>query len=168
MTHLEAMRAVRALRRVRVWSRTPERRAQFAEKAHKRFGVNVEVSESAEACVRGADLICTVTASREPVLSGPWISAGAHINAVGAALPTARELDSAAVARSLLYVDRRESALAGLLQLVHREEGMDVDAGVGELALVLGAAAVDDDHRVRDRRAPLAELLGGEDHLPAG
>ena len=45
----------------------------------------------------------------------------------------------------------RESALAGLLQLVHGEEGVDLDAGVGELALVLGAAAVDDDHRVLDR-----------------
>jgi alanine dehydrogenase len=46
------------------------------------------------------------------VLRGAWIKPGAHINAVGAALPTARELDSAAVAMSRVYVDRRESALA--------------------------------------------------------
>ena len=112
MTHLEAMRVVRTLRRVRVWSRTRERRERFIEKAKRKLGVDVESSESVEACVKGADIICTVTASREPVLQGAWINAGAHVNAVGAALPTARELDSAAVVRSRVYVDRRESALA--------------------------------------------------------
>ena len=144
MTHLEAMRVVRTLRRVRVWSRTPERRLQFAEKARQRFGVTVEVTESAEACVRGADLICTVTASREPVLNGTWIAEGAHINAVGAALPTARELDSAAVARSLLYVDRLESALAeaGDILIPISEGRFTADHIRGELGQVLmGAVA---------------------------
>ena len=112
MTHLEAMKTVRALRRVRVWSRTPERCDRFIEKAQRKFGVTIEPMRTAEACVQGADIICTVTASREPVLLGTWIQPGAHINAVGAALPTARELDSAAVVRSRVYVDRRESALA--------------------------------------------------------
>ena len=144
MTHLEAMRVVRTLRRVRVWSRTPERRLQFAEKARQRFGVTVEVTESAEACVRGADLICTVTASREPVLHGTWIAQGAHINAVGAALPTARELDSAAVARSLVYVDRLESALAeaGDILIPISEGTFTADHIRGELGQVLmGAVA---------------------------
>ena len=112
MTHLEAMKTVRTLRRVRVWSRSPARAERFVEKARQKFGVTVEQMPSAESCVNGADIICTVTASREPVLQGAWISPGAHVNAVGAALPTARELDSAAVARSRVYVDRRESALA--------------------------------------------------------
>jgi ornithine cyclodeaminase len=112
MTHLEAMRSVRNIRRVRVWSRSPERRARFVEKARQKFGVTVEPQASVEACVEGADLVCTVTASREPILHGAWLSEGAHINAVGAALPSARELDSAAVIRSRVFVDRRESALA--------------------------------------------------------
>lgn len=112
MTHLDAMRAVRTLRRVRVWSRTSARCERFIEKAKQKFGLTIELMPSAQSCVEGADIICTVTASRQPVLQGAWISPGAHINAVGAALPTARELDSAAVARSKVYVDRRESALA--------------------------------------------------------
>jgi ornithine cyclodeaminase len=112
MTHLDAMRTVRTLRRVRVWSRSSARSERFVEKARQKFGITVEQMPSAELCVNGADIICTVTASREPVLLGAWIRSGAHINAVGAALPTARELDTAAVARSLVYVDRRESALA--------------------------------------------------------
>jgi ornithine cyclodeaminase len=144
MTHLEAMRAVRTVRRVRVWSRTPHRRVAFAEKARLRFGVAVDVMLSPEACVRGADLICTVTASREPVLRGNWIAEGAHINAVGAALPTARELDTAAVARSRLFVDRRESALAeaGDVLIPMSEGAFNADHIRGDLGEVLmGAAA---------------------------
>jgi alanine dehydrogenase len=141
MTHLEAMRSVRAVRRVRVWSRTPERRFRFAEKARQKFGVTVEIPESAEACVKDADLICTVTASRDPVLHGSWVSEGAHINAVGAALPTARELDTAAVARSRVFVDRRESALAE----------------AGDILVPMGEGAFTADHI----RGDLGEVLMG-------
>lgn len=143
MSHLEAMRAVRTLRRVRVWSRTGERCVRFAGKAQQKLGVAVEVSESAEACVGGADLICTVTSSREPVLRGSWIADGAHINAVGAALPTARELDSAAVARSRVYVDRRESAMAeaGDILIPMAEGIFNADHVRGDLGEVLMGAA---------------------------
>ncbi|HEX6316019.1 MAG TPA: ornithine cyclodeaminase family protein [Gemmatimonadaceae bacterium] len=142
MTHLEAMRAVRSLRRVRIWSRTPERSAKFAERARQKFGLNVEPQRTAAACVAGADLICTVTSSREPVLQGGWIADGAHINAVGAALPTARELDTAAVARSRLFVDRRESALAeaGDILIPMAEGAFQADHIAGELGGVLMGA----------------------------
>jgi alanine dehydrogenase len=132
-THLEAMRAVRTLRRVRVWSRNPESARRFAEAA------GIETAASAREAVQGADLICTVTSSTEPVLCGDWISPGAHINAVGACTPKARELDAAAVARSRLFVDRRESALAEAGDfLLAREEGAVTDAHIlGELGEVL-------------------------------
>ena len=144
MTHLEAMRCVRTLRRVRVWSRSPERAQRFATRANARHGVTVEVSESARAAVDGADLICTVTASREPVLQGAWIAEGAHINAVGAALATARELDSEAVRRSRFFVDRRESALAeaGDFLIPRSERVIDDGHILGELGdLLMGAVA---------------------------
>jgi ornithine cyclodeaminase/alanine dehydrogenase-like protein (mu-crystallin family) len=142
MTHLEAMRCVRNLRRVRVWSRSEARRKSFAERATARFGMDVEISATAQDAVREADIICTVTASREPVLQGAWIAEGAHINAVGAALPTARELDSEAVRRARLFVDRRESALneAGDF-LIPRNEGSITDDHLrGELADVISGA----------------------------
>jgi ornithine cyclodeaminase len=144
MTHLEAVRDVRTVRRVRVWSRTPQRSTRFAEMARQRFGQAVEVTESAEECVRGADIICTVTASREPVLRGAWVADGAHINAVGAALPVARELDTTAVARSRLFVDRRESALAeaGDILIPMAEGAFNADHIRGDLGEVLmGAVA---------------------------
>lgn len=111
VTHLEAMRAVRPVARARVWSRTPENACRFAEAQSARHGIEVTATDSAHEAVDGADIICTVTSAREPVLEGAWIAPGAHINAVGASTPAFRELDSAAVERSRVVVDRRESAL---------------------------------------------------------
>jgi len=141
MTHLEAMLCVQPVESVRVWSRDRTNGEHFAREAGERFGVPVEVAADAESAVRGARLICTATSSRTPVLRGEWLSPGAHINAVGASLANARELDTAAVARSRLFVDRRESAMAEAGDfLIPRDEGeLDNEHIVGELgALVLG------------------------------
>ena len=138
-THLEAVRAVRGVNHVRVWSRSREAVRAFAEGESRRHDVHVEPASSARAAVEGADIVCTVTASREPVLAGEWLRNGAHVNAVGASLPFARELDTAAVARSRLYVDRRESALneAGDFLIPRREGAIGDDHIVGELGEVL-------------------------------
>ena len=144
MTHLEAMCAVRPIRHVRVWSRTAERAAQFAAWGAERFGLAVEVAATPAQAVRDAEVICTVTASREPVLEGAWVAPGAHVNAVGASIASARELDTAAVAQASLYVDRRESVLAEAGDfLIPRDEGaVDNDHVRGELGeLVLGRVA---------------------------
>jgi thiomorpholine-carboxylate dehydrogenase len=101
--HLEALRHVRELDEVRVWSQTPEHAKRFAEK----HGAKVTDAESA---VRGADIIVTATNAREPILKGAWLKPGAHVNAVGSPRPTWRELDDAAMA-SLLVVDSQEAVL---------------------------------------------------------
>jgi alanine dehydrogenase len=143
-THLAALREVRQLRRVRVWSRRPESARRFAAEEDGRHGLALEAVPSAEAAVVGADLVCTVTASHEPVLSGSWLSPGAHVNAVGASLASARELDSAAVARARLFVDRRESAVneSGDFLVPLREGAIGEDHIQGELGdLLLGRLA---------------------------
>jgi ornithine cyclodeaminase/alanine dehydrogenase-like protein (mu-crystallin family) len=142
-SHLEAMAAVRKLRRVRVWSRQPANREAFVNWARDRVGCPVEATASGVEAVRDADLICTVTSSRQPVLLGEWIADGAHVNAVGSSLPEARELDSSAVAGSRLYVDRRESAVAEAGDfLIPRSEGVITDAHiVGEVGEILTGAA---------------------------
>jgi len=141
-THLDAMRAVRLLRRVRVWSRRPESARRFAEREGERTGLAVEPMPSAREAVDGADLICTVTAAREPVLLGEWIAPGAHVNAAGACTPNARELDAAAVACSRLFTDRRESLLAE----------------AGDFLLARGEGAVADDHILGE----IGEVLEGK------
>jgi ornithine cyclodeaminase/alanine dehydrogenase-like protein (mu-crystallin family) len=138
-THLQAMRCVRPVRRVRVFS-VPEGSAEaFAEREERLTGLPIEVAASAQEAVRGADLICTVTTATEPVLRGAWLAPGAHINAVGAYTPTTRELDTEAVARARLYVDRREAALseAGEFLLARAEGAVDDGHIVGEIGEVL-------------------------------
>ena len=137
--HLEAMRTVRRLRRVRVWSVTEDRAKRFATHHEKSLEIPIEVIADPKAAVADADLICTTTASREPVLFGSWISAGAHINAVGACFAGTRELDTAAVVRSRLYVDRRESAMAeaGDFLIPKAEGALGDDHIVGEIGEIL-------------------------------
>jgi ornithine cyclodeaminase len=134
-THLAAMRAVRPIRRVRVWSRNRAHAQRFADASP----VAVEVMETARAAVEGADLVCTTTSAREPVLEGAWLSPGAHINAVGACFAVARELDTAAVVRSRLIVDRRESTLneSGDFLIPRAEGAIGDDHIAGELGDVL-------------------------------
>ena len=148
-THLEAMMVARPLRRVRVASQDMERARSFAARESGKHGILVESVASAREAVAGADIICTVTSSREPILLGDWISPGAHINAVGSSVPTSRELDTAAVLRSRLYVDRRESALneAGDFLIPKKEGALNDDHIVGEIGEVLLG-------RLQGRRAP--------------
>jgi ornithine cyclodeaminase len=138
-THLEAMLNVRKIRRVRVYSLPLEGAYEFAQRESKGHAIEVEVKENARDAVEGADIICTTTTAREPVLEGAWITPGAHINAVGAFTPTTRELDSATVVNARLYVDRRESTLheAGEF-LIPKSEGLIGDDHiVAELGQVL-------------------------------
>jgi thiomorpholine-carboxylate dehydrogenase len=100
--HLEALRCVRELSEVRVWSRTPEHAASFA----REHGVNA--MSSAEDAVRGADVVVTATAAQDPVLRGAWLKPGAHVNAVGSCRPDWRELDDDAM-RGTIVVDSREA-----------------------------------------------------------
>ena len=101
--HLEALRHVCRFDEVRVWSRSAEHAQQFASRHGAR-------AMEAEAAVRGADVIVAATSSQEAVLRGAWLKPGAHVNAVGACLPTWRELDDEAMQGSVLIVDSRAAA----------------------------------------------------------
>ena len=110
-SHLEAMLAVRALRRIRVWARDRGKAEVFAETEGSRHGVTIEAAASVPAAVEGADIICTLTKAREPILFGDWISSGTHLNVVGSSVASAAEIDTAAVLRSRFFVDCRNSTI---------------------------------------------------------
>jgi alanine dehydrogenase len=122
-SHLEALRLVRNLGEVRVWS--PRHAEEFAREH------DVDAVASAEVAVRGADVVVTATTSSTPVLQGEWLSAGVHINAVGAPRPDWRELDDGVLHRARAYVDSREAA--------QRESG-DISAA-GEVFAEIGEVA---------------------------
>jgi ornithine cyclodeaminase/alanine dehydrogenase-like protein (mu-crystallin family) len=139
--HLEAMARVLPFEQARVWSRTAEHRQAFAAEAEAPFPV--EAVESAEAAVRGADVVVTVTSAREPIVERGWLAPGAHVNAVGSSIPTARELDSATIAAATLFVDRRESTVneSGEYLRAVEEEGIGPDHIRAELGEVLVGSA---------------------------
>lgn len=137
-SHLEAIAIVRHLTEVRVWSPTPEHRANFVRSVGD-SNFAVRDAGSAREAVDGADIIVTATASPTPVLEGSWVSAGAHICAVGSARPNMRELDTALIARARVYVDSRQAALAeaGDLVIPIEEGRWTADKIVGELGELL-------------------------------
>jgi len=137
--HLDAMRAVRPVHRVRVWSRNSSSARTFAARESARQGIEVTAAPTAREAVLDADLICTVTSACEPILNGTWIAPGAHVNAVGACIPRCRELDSEAVRRARVYVDHRPAALAeaGDLLIPIAEGVLDATHIVGEIGSVL-------------------------------
>jgi alanine dehydrogenase len=158
-SHIDAMMAARPFKRVIVWSRDAKKAHALVELASKRHKAAFEVAGSAAAAVGHADVVCTVTASREPILEGAWLRDGVHINAVGASLPTTRELDTAVVTRSRVFVDRRESAIneAGDLIIPMKEGKFDMKDIVAEIGELLTGTAKG---RRDDREITLFKSLG--------
>ena len=100
-------RAVRpSIERVLVWNRTPDKAHQLVAE-----GVADAVAVDLAAAVAEADLICTATLSKDPLIRGEWLHPGAHLDCVGAYLPDHREIDDEVVRRALIYVDSRLATL---------------------------------------------------------
>lgn len=141
-SHLAAMAQVRSIKRCRIASRQIEHARKFTEEMRPNFSFPLEPVASIAEALEGADLIVTVTSAVEPVVRREWISPGAHLNVVGACIPNAREVDSATMAASSLFVDRRESTINE----------------AGDYLLALRDGAISNDHI----RAEIGEVLTGE------
>jgi ornithine cyclodeaminase/alanine dehydrogenase-like protein (mu-crystallin family) len=139
--HLRALAHVRAFEEVRVYAPTREHAQALVDSV--RVGrARLSVAGSAEEAVRGADVVVTATSAREPVLRYAWLKPGAHVNAVGASTPQARELDTATVAASALFCDSRESL---------RHEALEFQLAISE-GLIAGEEHV---------RGELGDVLAG-------
>jgi ornithine cyclodeaminase/alanine dehydrogenase-like protein (mu-crystallin family) len=121
---LEAVLAVRPLREVRVYSRTPERARRFCDAMSARPGVVMKPVPSAREALAGAHVVNVITKAATPVLLGEWLEPGQHINAAGSNALARRELDEAAVRRcASVVVDARGTArneCGDLLPLVEK------------------------------------------------
>lgn len=122
--HAQALRMVRPFEDIRVWSRTPAHAARCAEEIGGR-------AMDAEAAVRDADVVVTVTYSAEPVLHGAWLSAGALVNAVGAVGLRKRELDDDVMRAAVVVVDSRDAAAQEAGDIVH--SGATIRSEIGEV-----------------------------------
>jgi ornithine cyclodeaminase/alanine dehydrogenase-like protein (mu-crystallin family) len=138
--HLKSLASVGQFDELRIFAPT---RAHAIEAANTLTeGPPVRVMTSAEEAVRGADVVVTATSSRNPVLRREWLAPGAHINAVGASLASARELDTRTVADSAYFCDSRG--------LVCNE--------AGEFAVALAEGAISGEDHIR---AEIGEVLAG-------
>jgi ornithine cyclodeaminase len=88
-SHLQAMSCAMRVERTLLWARDAERARAVAADFD-----GVEVVEDCEQAVRAADVVCTTTSAREPILRREWLKPGTHVNAVGSSVPTTRELDT--------------------------------------------------------------------------
>lgn len=108
--HLEAMLLVRpSLCEVSVYDIRPEAAEKYATEMGQKYGLPVKVADNVEEAVYDADIICTVTPSKEAYLKKEWVKKGTHINAVGTFSPTTREVTSELVAAARLYADQKEA-----------------------------------------------------------
>lgn len=111
-TQLEAVCAVRPIESVTVYDPSPERARAFAAEMGTVLGRVVTAVGTAAEAVRGADIVCTATPAREPVLDDRDLGPGTHINAVGSYRPDMREIPVETLLRARVVVDHRASALA--------------------------------------------------------
>ncbi len=136
------MRAVLNDPEIRIWARRLEAAEELAGE------VGGTVSPSVDAALFGAEVVCTTTASREPIVEKRWLSPGTHVNAVGSSIPTTRELDTETVAAASFFTDRRESCLNE----------------AGDYLLAAAEGAVGPEHIKAELGEVLAGMHSGREH----
>jgi ornithine cyclodeaminase len=157
--HLKSISLVRNLSKVAVWDIVDESVKSFIASESSHYDAEIVGAITAEEAVADADIICTVTPAREPILMRNWVRAGTHVNAVGSCTPHQQELESTLVAQSRLYTDRGESMFnePGDFLIPKREGLITEDHLVGELGeLLTGKAA----GRESDEEITLFKSLG--------
>ncbi|WP_256926736.1 ornithine cyclodeaminase family protein [Sphingomonas sp. TZW2008] len=130
--HIDAIRATRTVRRLTIWGRDSKRAAKLAEET------GGEASFSVREAVADADIICTVTAAADPILSAMDVRPGTHINAVGSSRAGPAEIANDLVIHARFFADHRAGVLAqGAEFLRAKAAGLIDDAHVlGEIGEV--------------------------------
>lgn len=139
--HVEAMDEVADVERVMIVSRSENKARALADRIRSVHNLLCELV-SAEQAAAKANLICTCTSSPTPLFDGSLLSAGTHINAVGAFTPSTRELDTEAVRRARVIIDAESAA--------GRE--------AGEILMPISEGAIDAGHV----RGTLADVVSGK------
>jgi len=141
-THARAMGKVRKLSSITVWGRSGDRAAAFAERMAAELDMPVTAAPDARSAVAEADIVCTVTSAREPILKGAWVRPGTHLNLVGSSIAGPTEVDNDLVVRSRFVADSREGVLNQGAEFLNAKR----------------AGLIGDDHIV----AEIGQVLSGE------
>lgn len=145
---LLTLRQVVDLRRVTVWSPTPERRSSFAERMAAELGVEVVAADSPEACVRDELIVYTATEAREPIIELDWLAPGVTVYALG----RFQELPMAAYHELTFMADDRQQirVCAEIKEFVDRAGYTDswVEAELAEIVGGSHPGRTGDDERI--------------------
>lgn len=158
-SHTAAIVSVRKIDAITVYDMRPEASAAFKAEIEAQYGIAVTICQSVAECVKNADIICTLTPSKEPILTRDMVKPGAHVNAVGTFTPATREASSDLVAASRLYADqvaamKRESGE----YLIPLQEGLITEEHiVGSIGEVLAGRKPG---RQNDEEITLFDALG--------
>ena len=113
---IDAHRAVRPIKDVLVWNRTPKRAKELVNHYKMQEDAkeldSIGVTEDLQAAVEGADIVTCITASSDPIVFGDWVRPGTHVDLVGAFSPDSRESDDTLIQKARIFVDTRTGALA--------------------------------------------------------
>ena len=137
-THARAIAKVRPLEQITVWGRSLDRAQAFAASIGEELGVPGTAFAEAKDAVAEAEIICTVSAAKEPILKGAWVAPGTHVNVVGSSYAGPVEIDDELVVRARFIADSRDGVLAqGAEYLKAKEAGLiDESHVVGEIGQV--------------------------------
>lgn len=144
-THARALLKVRRIQSARVWGRDLERAEAFCRRMSTELGIPFGSATGVEDLVSDADIICTVTSAREPILKGAWVRPGTHVNLVGSSVAGPAEADTDLVARSRFIADSRENVLRQGAEFLRAKD----------------AGAIGDDHVAAEIGQVLAGSIAG-------
>jgi len=138
--HALAISKIRTIERIWVWGRKLERAEALSAKLETTLKCETTPTTTAKDAVCSADIACTVTAAKEPILEGKWLRRGTHVNVVGSSYAGPREVDDDVVAISRFIADSRASVIAQGAEFLHaKERGLIGDAHiVAEIGEVFG------------------------------
>ena len=138
-THALALSEVRTFSTIRLWGRSMDRAQAVAQRLRAVLPAEVIVVETVGAAVAEADVVCTVSGAKQPILQGAWLKSGVHVNLVGSSYAGPTEVDHDVVVRSRFIADSREGVLRQGAEFLHAKAAglVDDDHVVGEIGQVL-------------------------------
>ncbi|MBT8361158.1 MAG: ornithine cyclodeaminase family protein [Deltaproteobacteria bacterium] len=149
-TQLEAVCAVRGIKKAVIFDTSPAASVAFAKEMSKALDIEVSVAKTSKEALKEADVICCATISQTPIFDDNDLPAGVHINAVGSYKPHVQEVPEETILRSRLYVDHRQSVLEETGDLIiPMHKGLMTEehivAEIGEVAAGKAPARTTDD-----------------------
>ncbi|MEL7654850.1 MAG: ornithine cyclodeaminase family protein, partial [Bacillota bacterium] len=136
---IRALKAVLDFGKVQIWGRAAEQLASYKIEMTKEIGCSIEIANTPEDAVKGADIIITTTPSKEPIVKMEWVSPGTHIIAVGADMEGKQELEASLFDKAKIVVDHLQQCMtrgetqSPLKAGVIKEE--DIHCEIGQILL---------------------------------